>query len=386
MYNMLNPLVKDIEISGIRQFYNLICDIEDVISFTLGQPDFETPEHIRKAAISAIEKGKTSYTHNAGMLNLREAACEFYQRKYELDYHAENEIIVTTGASEAIDIALRTILVPGDEVILPGPVYPGYEPIIHMCGALPIYVNTQESGFKMTADQISKVVTAKTKCVILPYPSNPTGVTLTEIELQEIAALLRDKNIIVLADEIYSELVFNEQHYSIARVLRDQTIVINGLSKSHAMTGWRIGFLMAPARICQEVLKVHQYNVTCASSISQFAALEALTNGFDDAIEMREAYRERRNFVAKRLREIGLDFILPDGAFYFFVKTPEGFVNSLNFCLKLVEESKVAVVPGSAFSHFGEGYFRLSYACSMENIEIGLQRMEDFLNMKKNSY
>ncbi|MDF2535824.1 MAG: N-acetyl-L,L-diaminopimelate aminotransferase [Bacillales bacterium] len=386
MKNMLNPLVKDIEISGIRQFYNLISDIEDVISFTLGQPDFETPEHIRKAAISAIEQGKTSYTHNAGMLNLREAACEFYRRKYELNFDAEKEIIVTTGASEAIDIALRTILVPGDEVILPGPVYPGYEPIIHMCGALPIYVNTQESGFKMTAGQISKVVSAKTKCVILPYPSNPTGVTLTEIELQEIAAVLKDKNIFVLADEIYSELVFNEKHFSIARVLRDQTIVINGLSKSHAMTGWRIGFLMAPARICQEILKVHQYNVTCASSISQYAALEALTNGFDDAMNMREEYLERRSFVAKRLGEIGLDFILPDGAFYFFVKIPEGFANSLSFCLKLVEVSKVAVVPGSAFSHFGEGFFRLSYACSMENIEIGLQRMEDFLNMKKNSH
>jgi aminotransferase len=317
------------------------------------------------------------------MLNLREAACEFYRRKYELDYDAEKEIIVTTGASEAIDIALRTILVPGDEVILPGPVYPGYEPIIHMCGAVPIYVNTQESGFKLSADQISKVITSKTKCVILPYPSNPTGVTLTEIELQEIAEILRDENIFVLADEIYSELVFNEKHFSIARVLRDQTIVINGLSKSHAMTGWRIGFLMAPARICQEVLKVHQYNVTCASSISQYAALEALTNGFDDAMKMREEYRKRRSFVAKRLREIGLDFILPDGAFYFFVKIPAGYANSLSFCLKLVEESKVAVVPGSAFSHFGEGYFRLSYACSMKNIEIGLQRMEDFLNIKK---
>lgn len=376
---LINPLVKSIEISGIRQFYNLISDLEGVISFTLGQPDFETPEHIRKAAITAIEQGQTSYTHNAGMLELRKAACEFYQRKYGLNYNADNEIIVTTGASEAIDIALRTILSPGDEVILPGPVYPGYEPLIRMCGATPVYVDTRDSGFKMTANKIALCLNDKTKCVILPYPSNPTGVSLNEHELIEISEVLKGKEVFLLADEIYSELEFDEPHFSIGTILREQTIVVNGLSKSHAMTGWRIGFIMAPAELCQQILKVHQYNVTCASSISQYAALEAVTNGFDDAVEMRNEYRVRRDYVAERLQKMGLDFVLPNGGFYFFVKIPSPFTNSFDFALELVKNANVAVVPGSAFSEIGEGYFRLSNACSMVNLEEGLNRIGQFL-------
>ncbi|MDF2558444.1 MAG: aminotransferase [Bacillales bacterium] len=379
MDQLINPLVKGIEISGIRQFYNLISDLEDVISFTLGQPDLDTPAHIRKAAIYAIEQGRTSYTHNAGMIELRMAACKFYEQKYGLKYNSESEMIVTTGASEAIDIALRTILSPGDEVILPGPVYPGYEPIIRMCGATPVYVDTRGTGFKLKADMISKVLNEKTKCVILPYPSNPTGVTLNENELREIAECLKGKNVFILADEIYSEIVFEEPHFSIGQLLQNQTIIVNGLSKSHAMTGWRIGFIMAPAELCQQILKVHQYNVTCASSISQFAALEAVTNGFDDAIEMREEYRNRRDYVAKRLQEMGLEFVLPDGAFYFFVKIPISSMKSFDFALELVRQAKVAVIPGSAFFEYGEGYFRLSYACSMEKLEEGLNRMSQFL-------
>ena len=302
MEHILNPLVKSVEISGIRKFYNMVADIEGTISLTIGQPDFPTPLHIKEAAKKAIDEDYTVYTHNAGYIELREAACDYVKQKYNLSYRAEDEVIVTTGASEAIDIAFRTILLPGAEVILPGPVYPGYEPIIKMAGAIPVYADTTENGFKMTAEIIQPYLTEATRCIVLPYPSNPTGVTLTSKELQDIADLIRGKDIIIIADEIYSELVYEQEHVSIASFLREQTIVLNGLSKSHSMTGWRIGFLFAPANLCQHILKVHQYNVTCASSISQRAALEALTNGFDDALPMKSEYIKRRDYVYERLQ------------------------------------------------------------------------------------
>ncbi|MDQ0413503.1 aminotransferase A [Mesobacillus stamsii] len=379
MEHLINNRVKNIEISGIRKFFNMVAHVEDMISLTIGQPDFQTPEHVKEAGKQAIDLNFTTYTHNAGLIELRQAAADFYKKKYHIEYSAEHETIITVGASEAIDITFRTILDEGCEVILPGPVYPGYEPIIKLCGATPIYADIRNTDFRMTAELIESLITEKTRCIVLPYPSNPTGVSLTEPELQEIANLLIDKDIFVLADEIYSELVYEQQHVSIAQFLKEKTIVINGLSKSHSMTGWRIGMLFAPEYLTMHILKVHQYNVTCATSISQMAALEALTNGVDDALPMKEEYAIRRDYVFKRLQSMGLEVIKPEGAFYFFIKIPAINITSFDFCMDLVNEAKLAVVPGSAFSEFGEGYFRLSYAYSMDTLKEGLDRLEGYL-------
>jgi aminotransferase len=378
--HLINQRVKDIEISGIRKFFNMVAHVDDLISFTIGQPDFPTPEHVKNAAIAAIEQNFTSYTHNAGTIELREAACNFVEKKYGLHYKPESEVIVTAGASEAIDIAFRSILIEGSEVILPGPIYPGYEPIIRMMGATPVHVDIRRNQFRFTLEMIKPFITEKTRCIVLPYPSNPTGVSLSEPELREIAEYIKNKDIFILADEIYSELTYDQPHQSIASFLKEQTIVINGLSKSHSMTGWRIGFLFAPEGITKHILKVHQYNISCATSIAQKAALAAVTTGIDDALVMKKEYLKRRDYVFKRLSAMGLDTVKPDGAFYFFVKIPDTIaLSSFDFALKLVQETKVAVVPGSAFSEYGEGYFRLSFACSMELLELGLNRLEQYL-------
>ncbi len=379
MEHLINSKVKNIEISGIRKFFNMVAGTKDMISLTLGQPDFPTPEHVKEAGKKAIDENFTTYTHNAGYIELRTAAAHFVQTKYGLTYDPNNEIIITSGASEAIDITFRTILEEGVEVILPGPVYPGYEPIIKLCGARPVYADTRENNFRMTADIINNYITDKTRCIVLPYPSNPTGVSLTKEELSDIAELLKDKEIFVLADEIYSELVFDHKHFSLGTILKEKTIVINGLSKSHSMTGWRIGMLFAPSTITEHILKVHQYNVSCASSVSQMAALAALTAGINDAVEMKQAYMERREYVYERLTTMDLSVVKPDGAFYFFVKLPEPFTNSFDFALQLVQERGVAVVPGSAFSPLGEGYIRISFAYSMDVLAEALDRLEAFL-------
>jgi len=298
-----------------------------------------------------------------------------------MEYDAETEIIVTNGASEAIDSTLRTILVEGCEVILPGPVYPGYEPIIKLCGAVPVYVDTTDTGFKMTAERIAAALTDKTRCVILPYPSNPTGCTLSREDVRGIADVLRDKELFVLSDEIYSELVYAGEHVSIAQEpgLREKTIVINGLSKSHSMTGWRIGFTFAPAFITRHLLKVHQYNATCASSVSQAAAVEALTHGILDAEPMKEAYRKRLDYVHQRLTAMGLDAVRPEGAFYLFPSIRAYGLTSGEFATRLLQEQKLALVPGDAFSDYGEGYVRISYAYGMDVLEEALNRLESFL-------
>ncbi|MGR3763656.1 aminotransferase A [Rossellomorea sp. NS-SX7] len=381
MEQYLNPNVKDIKISGIRKFFNMVADIEGMISLTIGQPDFPTPLHIKEAAKRAIDEDFTSYTHNAGYLQLREAASDYVGSKYNVHYDPESEVIVTNGASQGIDVVLRSILEPGDECLLPGPVYPGYEPIIHLCGAKAVHIDTTENDFKVSAESIEKHITDSTKCIILPYPSNPTGVSLNADELRDIAAVLEGRKIFVVADEIYSELTFEGTHHSIAEFLRDQTIMINGLSKSHSMTGWRIGMIFAPECISKHLLKVHQYNVSCASSISQKAAYEALTAGMNDAAEMKREYMARRDYVYKRLGEIGFENVVkPDGAFYFFIKIPDNMnMTSFEFALALAQEEKVAVVPGDAFSKYGEGYVRLSYACSIGQLEEGLSRIERFM-------
>ena len=379
MDHLINKRVKDIEISGIRKFFNMVADVKDIVSLTIGQPDFPTPSHVKEAGKNAIDTNITTYTHNAGLLQLREAAANFYLKKYNVHYSAQHETIITVGASEAIDIAFRTILDEGCEVILPGPVYPGYEPIIKLCGATPVYADIRNTQFRMTRELIESLITEKTRCIVLPYPSNPTGVSLNQSELKEIAQLLEDKDIFVLADEIYSELVYEQKHVSIAQFIKEKTIVINGLSKSHSMTGWRIGMLFAPEYLAKHILKVHQYNVTCATSISQMAALEALTAGIDDAEPMKQEYVSRRNYVFNRLTAMNLDVIKPEGAFYFFVKIPVNNISSFDFAMELVNKVKLAVVPGSAFSSYGEGYLRLSYAYSMETLQEGLDRLEEYL-------
>ncbi|MGM0920024.1 MAG: aminotransferase A [Bacillota bacterium] len=380
MEHLINKKVKNIQISGIRQFFNMVSEFEDTISLTIGQPDFFTPAHVKEAAIQAIDKNFTTYTHNAGYLELRKAAADFVKVKYDLVYDPENEIIVTSGASQAIDISFRAILEEGSEVILPGPVYPGYEPIISLCGAVPVHVDTADHDFRLTAELIKLKITEKTRCIVLPYPSNPTGVTLHEDELKKIADVIRGRDIFVLSDEIYSELVFNGKHHSIAKFLPEQTIVINGLSKSHSMTGFRIGLLYAPAVIAKHVLKVHQYNVSCASSISQKAAYQALTDGINDAVPMNKEYEKRMNYVYERLVSMGLQTVKPDGSFYIFPSIKQFNVSSFDFAYSLAKDGGVAVVPGTAFSKYGEGYIRISYACSYEQLEQALNRMEKYLS------
>ncbi|WP_199619273.1 aminotransferase A [Paenibacillus alkalitolerans] len=381
MEHLINPSVRSIAISGIRQMANRVAQYKNVLSLTIGQPDFPTPGHIVEAAKKAADAGKTVYTPNAGLPELREAACAFVKRKYGLEYRASDEVIVTVGASQAIDIALRTVLAPGSEVVLPGPVYPGYEPIIRLCGATPVYADVTGSGFKLTADVLEPLLTERTRCVILASPSNPTGVALSREDVAELADLLSRRELFVISDEIYSELVYDDGgHVSIASMpgMGERTIVVNGLSKSHSMTGWRIGFAFAPSYIAQHILKVHQYNVTCASSISQYAAIEALTAGADDARPMREEYRRRRDFALERLRAAGFNVVKPEGAFYLFPSVRKFGLDSVTFAHRLLDEHKVAVVPGNAFTALGEGYIRLSYACSMDTLREALSRMETF--------
>ncbi|MBN8234246.1 aminotransferase A [Halobacillus kuroshimensis] len=381
MEHLINPAVKNIEISGIRRFFNMVSHYEDVVSLTIGQPDFPTPEAVKQAGIQAIENNQTSYTHNAGLIELRRAVQHHAAASYGLSYDAEQEIIITVGASEALDLSLRTILHPGDEVILPGPVYPGYEPLIRLAGGIPVFADTSAEGFKLTGDIIQSHVTEKTKAVILPYPSNPTGVSLTEDELKDIADVIKKKEIFLIADEIYSELVYERPHTSIASIpdVRDNVIVVNGVSKSHSMTGWRIGYLLAPEWLSRHLLKVHQYNVSCATSISQYAALEALSNQKQEAENMRDAYKERRDYAAGRLKQMGLSFAQPDGAFYLFIQFPLDGKTTTDKAVELVEEAGLALVPGDAFSTYGEGYMRLSYAYSMETLKKGLDRLEKYL-------
>ncbi|NQX65488.1 aminotransferase A [Paenibacillus alba] len=385
MEHLINPLVRDIQISGIRKISNLVSTMPGALTLTIGQPDFPTPRHIIEAGQRALDQNKTVYTQNPGLLELREAVSHFVKLKYGQTYRAADEIIVTAGASQAVDITLRTILTPGAEVIIPAPIYPGYEPLIRLAGGVPVYVDTRNNGLKLTADILEPYLTANTRCVILCYPSNPTGQVLTEKELADLAQLLEDRDLFILSDEIYSELVYGQSHHSITTIgkIREKTIVINGLSKSHAMTGWRIGFTLAPAYLTEHMIKVHQYNVTCASSVSQYAALEALTVGVDDALPMRSAYEARRDYVYDRLVAMGIDLEKPDGAFYLFPSIAKFGLSSMDFTMKLLQEEHVAVVPGDAFTSYGEGFIRISYAYSQEVLEQSLDRLARFVGKLK---
>jgi len=380
--HLIHSRVKNIEISGIRKFFNMVADRPGLISLTIGQPDFPTPEHVKEAGKEAITGNFTTYTHNAGFLELRQAACDFIREKYGLDYQPD-EVITTVGASEALDITFRTILEEGTEVILPGPVYPGYEPLIRLCGAKPVYIDTRPNGFRLSAELIAPHLNERTRCIVLPYPSNPTGATLSEQELREIAALVKGRPIWVVSDEIYSELVYNGRHHSIAKWLREQTIVINGLSKSHSMTGWRVGFVFAPSFVTKHMLKVHQYSVSCTSSISQKAALAALTAGKNDAEAMRLQYRERMEYAYRRLIDMGLKVEKPNGAFYLFPSIAAFGQSSFDFAIDVVNKAGVALVPGSAFSQYGEGHVRLSYAYSLNMLKEGLDRLERYIKERQ---
>ncbi len=379
--HLINPHVQQVKLSPIRLYSQRLMAFEDGINLTIGQPDFLTPDHIKDAGKRAIDENHTAYTHTAGIPELRKAASEYMSTKYNLTYNWKDEVLVTTGATQALDIVLRSILVEGSEVILPSPVYLGYLPLIQICGAVPVFVDTTENDFKMTAERIEEKITDKTRCVILSYPSNPAGSVLSKKELEQIGEVLQGKEIFIVSDEIYSELNYEEEHSSIASIpaLRNQCAVINGLSKSHAMTGWRIGLLFAPSYLIEEAYKVQVYNTACASTISQHAALEALTNGLDDPIAMKKEYRKRRDFVFSRLSEIGFDVVKPKGAFYIFPSIEKFDMTSTQFADRLLEEEHVAVVPGNAFSGAGDCYIRISFATSLEILEAGLNRIEKFI-------
>ncbi|AAY60466.1 aminotransferase A (plasmid) [Bacillus cereus] len=388
MHHLLNSRVKQIEISKIRQISEMAARYDNVISLTIGQPDFYTPEHIKSAGQAAILNNKTSYPPTSGYKELLISAAGFLQQKYGLHYDSNSEILVTNGATEGIYIALRSILDEDSEVILPAPIYSGYEPIIRLCGARPVYVDTSSTDFKITAQALENAISEKTRCIILAYPMNPTGATLSKKEMNEIRNVLIDKEIFVVSDEIYSELNLDNEHVSIAQTegMKYKTIIVNGLSKSHAMTGWRIGFTFAPSYITEQMKKVHQYAVTAVSSISQMAAIDALTVGRNDASVMREEYRKRRDYVLKRLKSMKFDVIKPEGAFYIFPSISKFKITSHQFAIDLLENAKVAVVPGDAFSEFGEGYIRISYASSMVELKEALDRIENYMNTKYESF
>lgn len=369
--------------SGIRKFFDLLDEMKDVIALTVGQPDFVTPWHIREKAIESLENGKTYYTSNNGLLELRSEISKYLSRRFDLEYSANNEIIVTIGGSEAIDIAMRAILDLGDEVIVPVPSFVCYGPIATMAGATPIYLQTYEKDkFKITADALRSVITDKTKLLVVPFPNNPTGAIMTESELNEIAEVIKEHDLFVLSDEIYAELTYGVKHISIASIpgMRERTVVVNGFSKAYAMTGWRMGYAAAPKEICAQMHKIHQYAIMCAPTTSQYAAIEALRNGDEDIEYMSEEYNRRRKYIVNGLGKLGLSCFEPEGAFYVYPNIGKFGMSSDEFCERLLYEEKVAIVPGTAFGECGEGFARISYAYSLEHIKKALERIGTFIN------
>ena len=383
--SMLSQTVQDIKPSGIRKFFDMLADMGDVVALTVGQPDFVTPWHIREAAIDSLEKGKTYYTSNSGMPELRDEISKYMKRRFSLDYHRD-EIIVTVGGSEAIDIALRALINPGDEVILPVPSFVCYEPIARMCGAKVVKIDTKlENSFKLTASELREAITDKTKVLVLPFPNNPTGAILTKEELEELASVLRGTNIAVLSDEIYAELTYGKEHTSIASIdgMRERTIIASGFSKAYAMTGWRLGYICAPAPLAKEMLKLHQFAIMCAPTASQFGAVEAMKNGDEDIAYMRAEYDRRRVFILDGLRKIGIECFEPEGAFYIYPNIGKFGLSSEEFCERLLYEHRCAIVPGTAFGESGEGFARISYAYSLKHIKEALKRIEAFVKTLK---
>lgn len=371
-----------IQPSGIRKFFDIVSEMKDAISLGVGEPDFDTPWHIREEGIYSLEKGRTFYTSNAGLKELKIEICNYLKRKFEVDYSYENEVLVTVGGSEAIDIALRAVVNPKDEVIIPQPSYVSYLPCAVLADAVPVIVKLKEEDeFRLTKQQLLDSITEKTKVVILPFPNNPTGAVMRRKDLEEIAQVIIEKDLLVISDEIYSELSYGEKHVSIASLpgMKERTILINGFSKSYAMTGWRLGYAAGPAEIIKQMLKIHQFAIMCAPTTSQYAAVAALKNGDKDVEQMREAYNQRRRYLVHALREMGMDCFEPFGAFYVFPSIKKFGMTSEEFANRLLQEEKVAVVPGTAFGDCGEGFLRISYAYSLEDLKKALERLERFV-------
>ncbi|WP_117280887.1 pyridoxal phosphate-dependent aminotransferase [Streptococcus intermedius] len=379
-----NKSLAKIEVSLIRQFDQSISSIPGILRLTLGEPDFTTPDHVKEAAKAAIDANESHYTGMSGLLALRQAASQFVNEKYKLSYDPETEILVTIGATEALSATLTAILEEGDKVLLPAPAYPGYEPIVNLIGAEVVEIDTTENDFVLTPEMLEKAILEqgdKLKAVILNYPANPTGVAYSREQIAALADVLKKYDIFVVCDEVYSELTYTKQpHISIAEFLPNQTIVINGLSKSHAMTGWRLGFIFAPAVFTAQLIKSHQYLVTAANTMAQFAGVEALRAGKDDAEPMKREYIERRDYILEKMTELGFKIIRPNGAFYIFAKIPAGYnQDSFAFLKDFAYKKAVAFIPGAAFGRYGEGYVRLSYAASMDTIKEAMKRLKEYM-------
>lgn len=388
MRNPLSDKITTIKPSGIRKFFDLVSEMKDAISLGVGEPDFDTPWRIREEGIYTLEKGKTYYTSNSGLMDLRIEISRYLERRFGLNYDAEKEIIVTVGGSEGIDLAFRAMLNPGDEVIIPEPCYVSYVPCVTLADGVPVTVNLkEENDFKLTKEQLLSAITPRTKILVLAFPNNPTGAVMTKEELEEIAEVVKEKDIFVVSDEIYAELSYgNTRHCSIASIdgMKERTIVINGFSKAHAMTGWRLGYACGPELIIKQMLKIHQFAIMCAPTNSQYAAVEALRECDDAVEEMRNEYDRRRRFMLSKLRGMGLKVFEPYGAFYIFPNIAEFGLTSDEFATRFLTEEKVAVVPGTAFGDCGEGFLRMSYASSLSNLKTAMERLEKFIDRLRN--
>lgn len=384
---IISSVIKDIKPSGIRKFFDIAATMEGVISLGVGEPDFPTPWAIRRTAIRTLEKGKTIYTANAGLIGLRKTIADYLEKRVNLTYSAANEIIVTVGGSEAIDLGIRALINPGDEVLIVEPSFVCYAPIVELTGGVPIPLNTVfENNFKLTADCLREKITSKTKLLILPFPNNPTGAIMTKSDLEPIAEILRETNIIVLSDEIYSELTYGEEdHVSIAQLngMQERTLLINGFSKTYAMTGWRLGYVAGPQPIIAQMLKLHQYAIMCSPTVSQYAAITALNECSNEVTKMVKEYDTRRRYLVDHFNRLGLTCFNPEGAFYVFPCIKSTGLSSEEFCNRLVNEYKVAVVPGNAFGESGEGYVRVSYAYSLKHITEAMKRINEFVTKIK---
>ncbi len=383
MRDPLSQTIRSIKPSGIRKFFDLASERADTISLGVGEPDFDTPWHIRDEGIYSLEKGRTFYTSNSGLMELREEICRYYARRFDISYDPKKETIITVGGSEAIDIALRAMVDPGDEVIVPQPSYVSYEPCAILAGAKPVIIELKnEDDFRLTPEELEEAVTDKTKILVLPFPNNPTGAIMEKEDLEKIAKICIEKDIFVLSDEIYAELTFKNDHVSIASIpgMRERTIVINGFSKAYAMTGWRLGYAMGPEKIIEQMTKIHQFAIMCAPTTSQYAAIEALRNGDEDVKKMRTSYNQRRNFLMNAFREMKLPCFEPFGAFYVFPDIREFNMTSEEFAFALLDSQSVAVVPGTAFGDCGEGFLRISYAYSLEKLKIAMERISLFMD------
>ena len=382
MREPLSKTIKTIEPSGIRKFFDLVSEMDDAISLGVGEPDFDTPWHIRDEGIYSLEKGRTFYTSNAGLKELKVEISKYLNRRFGLQYDYNKEILVTVGGSEAIDIAMRAMLDPGDEVLIPQPSYVSYLPCCVLANGTPVTIELKaENEFRLTAEELEAAITPKTKLLVMPFPNNPTGAVMEKKDLEAVAEVIKKHDLFVLSDEIYCELTYLEKHVSIASLpgMRERTIVVNGFSKSHAMTGWRLGYAYGPAEIIKQMLKIHQFAIMCAPTTSQYAAVEALKNGDEDVAMMREQYDARRRYLMERFKEMGLECFEPFGAFYVFPCIKEFGMTSDEFANRLLQTKKVAVVPGTAFGDSGEGFIRISYAYSLDDLKTALERVEEFI-------